>query len=142
MARGNRSHYGKSPANLEAICRAPRLEVGRVLLKVRVAKMAVTNPTAVAFCNNRVRPVADKLAQAYYLAKEVRNEWYANNMGDILPVGGGTVADGADVDGRHPITADAAILIINRLEDLIADYEASNNAKLFTVLAVAVNPNP
>jgi len=104
--------------------------------------MPVTNPEAIAFCNARIRPVADKLAQVYYLAKQIRNEWYANDMGSKLPVGGGTVADGAAGDGRHPITADSATLIINRLEDLINDLEANNSAKLFTLLAVAVNSNP
>jgi hypothetical protein len=102
--------------------------------------MAVTNPEAIRFCNDRVRPAADKLAQAYYLAKQVRNEWYATNMGAILPSGGGTVEDGAATDGRHPIVADDAILLINRLEDMITDLEAGSNAKLNTVLKPAVNP--
>jgi hypothetical protein len=99
----------------------------------------VDNTTAVRFVNEQIRPAADRLAQAYYKAKQVRNEWYAMNMGDLLPVGGGEVLDGAASDGRHVITADDAVLLINRLEDLIADYEASGNAKLNTVLKPAVN---
>lgn len=102
--------------------------------------MAVTDPEAVRFANERIRPAADKLAQAYYFARLVRNEWYANNMGAILPVGGGTIEDGSEGDGRHTLVADDAILLINRLEDLINDYEASGNAKLNTVLKPAVNP--
>ena len=41
--------------------------------------MAITNPQAVKFSNEKIRLVADKLAQAYNFAKDTLNEWYANN---------------------------------------------------------------
>lgn len=104
--------------------------------------MPVTDSTAVKFSNEKIRPAADKLAQAYYTAVMVRDEWYANNLGAVLPVGGGVIADGADVDGRNILTADDARLLINRCEDLITDYEATNKAKLNTVLKPAVNVRP
>lgn len=104
--------------------------------------MAVTNPTAVAFCNTRTRPAADKLAQAYYLAKQITDEWAAKEIGSLLVKDGGIVADGAEADGRNPITADAAVLMIGVLGDFIADLEANDNAKLHAILAIAVNVNP
>lgn len=58
--------------------------------------MAIDNPEAVRFCNEKVRVAADRLAQAYYHARQVRDEWYANNMGTLLPVDGGEVLDGAN----------------------------------------------
>jgi hypothetical protein len=101
--------------------------------------MAIDNPEAVRFCNEKVRVAADRLAQAYYFARQVRDEWYANNMGALLPVDGGEVMDGAHADGRHVITGNDATNLIVRCEDLIADLEANANAKLNTVLGVAVN---
>lgn len=104
--------------------------------------MPVTNPTAITFCNTKVRPAADRLAKAYYGAKQVADEWYASGMDTIIQTGGGNVEDGASVDGRHIITADDVLLLITRLNELIADYQATSNAKLNTILKPAVNVNP
>jgi hypothetical protein len=99
----------------------------------------ITNLEAVRFCNERVRIAADKLAQIYFLAKSIVAEWYANDIGSLLPVDGGNVIDGSVTDGRHIITGNDATGLIVRLTELVADYEASNNAKLNTIMAVAVN---
>lgn len=99
----------------------------------------ITNPEAVKFCNEKVRVAADKLASAYFLAKEVQAEWFANSMSDVIPNDSSPVVDGSATDGRHPITGADATNIITRLGELITDYEASANAKLNTILGVAVN---
>lgn len=101
--------------------------------------MAIDNVQAVRFCNEKVRPLADELARAYFRAKAVAAEWYANNMGAIIPVDGGLVVDGSATDGRPPITGNDATNIIVRATELIADYEASTNAKLNTIMKVQVN---
>lgn len=102
----------------------------------------ITNPEAVTFCNEKIRTMADLLARAYYLAKALKDEWYANNMGTLFPTGEGPVVDGSATDGRHPISADDVTLIVTRCDELVADYEANSGAKLNTLLAVAVNPLP
>ena len=101
----------------------------------------ITDPTAVRFCNERVRTAADRLAQAYNYAKIVSAEWTANDMGTTIPNNSGdTVIDGAATDGRHVITGEDVNSLINRLDELITDYEATSSAKLNTILSVAVNP--
>lgn len=99
----------------------------------------ITNPEAVKFCNERVRVMADLLGQVYFTAKAIQAEWYANNLGEILPVSVDVVVDGAANDGRHPITGNDAVSIIIRAGEIVADFEASSNAKLNTILGVAVN---
>lgn len=110
--------------------------------------MAVTNPEAIAFCDEKVRVAADRLSQAYYFAKEALDEWNANNYGGtILPIGGGTIRDGASPeddsgtggDGRKVIAANDVHNLINRVSELVTDYEASASAKLNTILNVSVN---
>ena len=97
----------------------------------------ITNPEAVKFANEKIRVAANKLAEAYYLAKQVSQEWVANSMGDLIAYDNAdSIVDGSKTDGRHPISGAAASLIINRLDELIADYEASGAAKLNTILAV------
>jgi hypothetical protein len=101
----------------------------------------ITNPEVVAFCNQRVREAADRLAQTYFLAKAVTAEWFANNLSTAIAYDNGDlVVDGSAIDGRHPISGIDVNNLITRLMELTADYEASSNAKLNTILAVAVNP--
>lgn len=100
----------------------------------------IDNPEAVRFANERVRVAADKLAQVYNLAGEVVQEWVANDMGSLIPNDpGDTIIDGSAVDGRHVISGADANNIINRLMELITEYDASGYAKLNTILGVAVN---
>lgn len=96
---------------------------------------------SVKFCNEKVRVSADKLAQLYYLAKAVSQEWTATQMGnDIVYNNTDLVVDGSETDGRHPITGVDVNNIINRLTEFVTDMEAGGSAKLNTILAVAVNP--
>jgi hypothetical protein len=112
--------------------------------------MAITNPQAISFSDQRLRRAADKLAQAYYFAKIVKQEWDANSMSSLITNTSDVIRDGASPsddngtggDGRHVVTGAEATAIVTRCNDFITDYEATNNAKLNTILAVAVNPNP
>ena len=100
----------------------------------------ITNAEAIKFANERARVAADKLAQAYYFAVQVSQEWTANSMGSLIPNNvGDTLIDGSATDGRHVISGADVNNVINRLSELIADYEAGGNAKLNTILGVAVN---
>lgn len=103
----------------------------------------ITNVQAVAFCNQQIRPMADKLAQAYYQAKEIVNNWNSQGLASVLPPGNSSiVADGSMSDGRHPITADNAYGIILQAQSIITSFEASNQTNLTSILLVAVNVNP
>ena len=97
-----------------------------------------TNAEAVKFSNEKVRVAANKLVNAYAFAKLVSAEWTGNNMGELFRVGS-VLVDGWETDGRHPVTGNDVTLIIVRLNELVADYEADNNAKLNTLLNVATN---
>ena len=102
----------------------------------------ITDPEAVRFCNEQVRVGADKLAQMYYAAKAIKDEWIANpNLATLIAFDNpDDVVDGSATDGRHPISGIEVNNLITRLGELITDMEAGGNAKLNTVLAVAVNP--
>ena len=101
----------------------------------------ITNPEAVRFCNEKVRVAADRLAQAYYFAKHVQQEWFANSMSSLIPNSGDDdVIDGSATDGRHPITGADATNIITRCGEIVTDMEANSSAKLNTILNVSVNP--
>lgn len=102
--------------------------------------MPIDSPQAVRFSNERIRVAADRLAQAYNYAREVVDEWNAAGGTTLIPNDAGqTVIDGADTDGRPIITGADVNNVINRLSELINDYQATGNAKLNTVLQVAVN---
>lgn len=109
--------------------------------------MAVTDPSAIAFCNNYVRVAADKRAQDYYWAKRTLQQWNSG-LSALFPNDATVVADGAAPNGTTTVGGDGRRLIkgsdvnnvINRCQDIITDFEATTNAKLNTILAVAVNP--
>ena len=101
--------------------------------------MAIDSPQALRFCNERVRPAADRLAQAYYFAAQVLAEWTALGGVALVPNSADAVADSASADGRPIITGQQVNNVMNRLSELITDYQAGGNAKLNTVLQVAVH---
>lgn len=101
---------------------------------------AITDGQAVGFSNGIARVYADMQLSAYNTAKRVVHEWYSQpRLGTLLTNNGDTIEDGSPADGRKPATAGDVKLIINRAEDLIADLEANNNAKLNTLLKISVN---
>ena len=101
----------------------------------------ITDPEAVKFSNEKIRTLADKLAQTFYQLTRLRDEWVANGLGAKFPNDTSPVIDGSATDGRHPITGADVNAIASRATEFLTDYEASANAKLNTVLKVAVNPN-
>jgi hypothetical protein len=107
--------------------------------------MPITNPQAIKFANEDIRPAADALSQLYYRAKDILARWSANGQNVtalFAPFDGTLVMDKASVaptDGRPPITTAQVNNIISRLNEFVVDYEAGGNAKLNTVTAVAVN---
>ncbi len=83
--------------------------------------------------------MADAMAQNYMTCKAIVNYWNANSVSSVIANTTDTIADGAATDGRQIITGAMVTNIITRAQEVIADYEATSNAKLYTVLAVAVN---
>lgn len=103
--------------------------------------MAVTDGSAVAFCNNRIRRLADLVCQAYYFAKAAQAEYDANNMGSLYPnTIGDMVADGSPDDGRHPIDSADVNNFMAALTTLTGALEANNNELLNINLTASVNP--
>ena len=101
----------------------------------------ITNPQAVRFCNERVRPAADRFAQLYWWAKAVAAEWAAQGIGALIPDGASEVIDGARFDGRAVITGADVNTLAARVSEFIALLEADEKAKLNQILKVAVNPD-
>lgn len=99
----------------------------------------ITDPEAKKFSNEWVRTQADKLAQNYYACKRIVNEWNAKSMSSKIPNTSDIIIDDSATDGRHVITGAQATNIITRAQEVVTDYEATNNAKLNTVLVVAVH---
>lgn len=99
----------------------------------------ITNPTAIRLSNERIRPMADLLGQTYHSAKVLLAEWQALGGSAMFPKTTDVIDDGADKDGRLPVTANMANAIIDELTAFVANLEALNNTKLNAVLKVGVN---
>lgn len=99
----------------------------------------ITNPEAVRFCNEVIRPLANAIYAAYKKCREGRDEFVANNMGSLLPDTADLVVDGSATDGRHPITGEDVNNIVTLANELLTNYEADTNAKLNELLNVCTN---
>ena len=114
--------------------------------------MPITNPIAIKFSNEKIRVVADLMAQLDNLGGSVLNEWNALGGTSLIPNTSDVIRDSAspndDVgtggDGRPVITGIKANNIINRLTELRSTNAASGLAMgatgvRDTILQVAVN---
>jgi hypothetical protein len=115
--------------------------------------MAITNPVAIKFSNDKIRVAADLLAQLDNFAAAVINEWNAlggtalipNTVGNILQ--DSAAPNGVDAvggDGRPVIDGAKVNNIINRLTALRSTSATTGLAMgasgiRDTVLQVAVN---
>jgi hypothetical protein len=102
----------------------------------------ITEKRAVVFCNEKIRPIADRYAQIYWLAKIVLTEWNAANLSAIIPSTADVVDDGAAIDGRNRITGAMVNGMISNLQLLVNDLEANTQVKLRGLTQVAVHEVP
>jgi hypothetical protein len=65
-------------------------------------------------------------------------EWNALGGSGLIPNTKEPVIDGSEKDGRPPITGEMCNNVINRISEMVADYEDAGSAKRNTVLQVAV----
>jgi len=99
---------------------------------------AISDPEAVRFVNEKIRPAAFSFLEAYHLLREIQQEWFAANMGSLIPNTSDLVADGADVSGAHQLTGAAVTNVVTRAIEVVADLEANANAKLNTIIVASV----
>lgn len=100
----------------------------------------ITNPQAVRFANEVIRPLADAYAQLYFRTQAVAAEWAAQNIGALIPNTPDVVVDGSALDGRPQITGTDVNLFAAQAVAFIADADANGKVKLNTMLRIAVNP--
>lgn len=81
------------------------------------------------------------MAELYYSAKFVLDEWNARGLVGKVPNTSTPIMDGADRDGRPPIVGSDIHNIMNRASEIVNSFESLNNSKLNTIVRVKVNGN-
>lgn len=102
--------------------------------------MANVNPQAIKICNEKMRPLADKLGQLYNFTKALQAEAQAENWTAMFPADGVQISDNADADGRAIITNTDINSLITMTTAFINWMEATSNANRNLALKIAVNP--
>lgn len=102
--------------------------------------MPNSNPQAVRVANEKLRPLADKLGQLYNLIKALAAEASAENWTALFPNDATVIDDGADVDGRAPVTNAEMATLIGVGSAYLTFMEQNSNANRNVVLKIAVNP--
>jgi hypothetical protein len=103
----------------------------------------ITDVNAVKFCNEQVRPSADRIMQFYWWCKGLQIQWTSQGLAAKIPNDAtAQVIDGAATDGRTQITGADVITLLSNLQSLITSLEANSNLVLNQVAKLAVNPRP
>lgn len=71
-----------------------------------------TNPQAILFTREKVRPASERILQAGDFCDLVVDEWTATSMSDNFPAGSDEIQDGCDTSGRNCITNDDVLNLI------------------------------
>lgn len=107
--------------------------------------MAITDPNAIAFINQRVRPLADLRSKLYFLSKIAAAEFTAKGLSVTITNDSSVVNDGSQSpggDGRTSITGADVNVLLSLTNADVASNEASSSLKLNQTLKVAVNTTP
>jgi hypothetical protein len=92
-----------------------------------------TNAQAIAFSNNKFRPLADGMETLYQNCKNVVQQWTAQGLAAVIPNDANFIQDGATVasgtpDGRTPITDADVNVLFAHAQNLIAYFEGATGA--------------
>lgn len=87
----------------------------------------ITNPQAIAFCNNEARPSFDDAITLYWTAKRIIADWTALSMSSLIANDTSPVMDGASTDGRPLITGANVNILIANLTTFVTSMEATSN---------------
>lgn len=97
----------------------------------------ISNPQAVRFVNEVVRPLANHWVSLYESVRRAKADWDTHGLSALIPNTPDLFADGSDVDGRPPVTAAFVRSLLDRMFELQTDLEATGNAKLDTIRRIA-----
>lgn len=101
--------------------------------------MSMTDSVVAKFSNEKLRPMADLVGQAYHTAKQVLAEWEAIDGVKIVPATDEAIPDGSGSDGRVALTGMDVQAFMATMAGFIAQFEADGNAVLKATLRVGVN---
>jgi hypothetical protein len=102
--------------------------------------MPNTNPQAVKIANERFRPYADRLAQAYHFCNAFKSQIAAEGIDTLFSADDkDLLSDGSLTDGRTPITNADVKGLINSLDQFIAFMDGDPVTR---DLLLRVSPNP
>lgn len=109
-----------------------------------MAGTPITDPSAVYFCNNWVRPGADKTMKFYFWCLALKEYYVANpNLATLIPADAtAIVVDGSAQDGRTPIYGQDVQTFLTNINGLITTVQASSNLILNNFAKISPNPLP
>ena len=105
--------------------------------------MAITDPVAIRFANERIRRAADALCRNITEAKGILQQWTVQGMASRFPDDGTQLSDGSPADGRPPATGADVHRLIEALQAIVAAAESqASNGQTHGANALKIAPNP
>ena len=103
--------------------------------------MPNSNPQAVLFANQKIRPLVDQAISLYLGIQLFQQEWTQQNIATVIPNDSNLIADGSAQDGRPPMTDAQAQIVQADLQTILNVFTANSSLILNQLLAVAVQPH-
>jgi hypothetical protein len=105
-----------------------------------------SNPQAVKFCNERLRPACDAFVVAVRTLREMRAEYVAQGIGPLVaadtPTANLTIADGSAVDGRAPLLGFDVDNASQQAAAFLAWVDGAGASAVTALTKPAVNTDP
>lgn len=100
------------------------------------------DPKITAWANGRVRPLADKLAAAYYALQAYINDYTTQGISATITADGASapIGDGSDVDGRPRITGTQIINLEAALVALKTQMDTTLISGVGTTTLAIISP--
>lgn len=87
----------------------------------------ITDPIAIKFCNEKVRPLAERARALYYLMQDFLTEWNGGTATFFAAADSSPVQDGRDDAGVSRLTAWDVVTFQSKLAAAIAEIETSDD---------------
>jgi hypothetical protein len=99
----------------------------------------ITNPQAIKFANEKMRPTADVILSAIETAREFEADYAANSGDTLFPNTADLLADGSETDGRQRVRADTVRALRTQCQDLLTWAATGTPTREARLRTMAVN---
>ena len=83
---------------------------------------AITNEEAIRFCNEQIRPVAERLRNLEPVLQDIQTMWFGGELSTHFTSGSDTVEDGREEEGVSRLTAENITNLMTQIGTIVTQF--------------------